>query len=229
MEVGDGFDISRLRDIHKDEKTVKEEFTALGSLERLDKYCDAILLIFEINHDKELGFGELYRELIQFERVVRLTFTRPTLSRHLKHLVEKNILEVREEIESNLTIKPKKYRLREYWAKMLRTGKYKDYTTIMSEYEDKEIEFITYDFVGKSIDMCLEAFKESISINRKGFPTILGTSYYLGIMNYIIDNYGKIVVDRNLDESSSSLLNDVKYSIKQILNEKEVNAKKDDE
>ena len=83
-----------------------KEFEHLGSI--LDEHCTFLLVLFDIDRTRPLettrGFNELYRMLEKGKKkgTFKLGFTRQTLSLHLKHLLEKGLIEVKEDTEKSI-------------------------------------------------------------------------------------------------------------------------------
>ena len=68
--------------------------------ESMDEYCEKIFVIISF-HEEEVRFNELHRELTKNG----VKMSTPTLIQHLKHLVEKGIIQREEKDKQNVTYK----------------------------------------------------------------------------------------------------------------------------
>jgi hypothetical protein len=116
----------------------KKFFAQTTSDLKLDDKCQALLLTFFRNHQKEMGFGELGREIERIRKGIIdenkedeevrkkwFHFGKPTLAKHLHHLEIKGIVESKTVRDRRYTvISPKKY----YLTSLLRQIA-KDYLT----------------------------------------------------------------------------------------------------
>jgi len=95
----------------------------------LDKHCKYLLFLLSVEdaknkkgntNQKGFGFNELYHYLQQLKKrsFLALNFTRPTLAKHLNHLVEGGFLEKTVIKKSNLKLKPTKYRISKFWREL---------------------------------------------------------------------------------------------------------------
>lgn len=72
--------------------------------EELDSYCREILAFCWF--EKEIGFNQLARKVKETSG-----FSRPTLAKHLKHLVKAGFILKRQDVKSKLPLKPTFYRI----------------------------------------------------------------------------------------------------------------------
>jgi DNA-binding HxlR family transcriptional regulator len=110
-------------------------FEVLAQIDDNDRYCQKILLFLCVTYPKKHGFNELRRQLNSKKQGP--TFTRKTLSNHLNHLLELEIITFEIIEESNLTIKPKKYYLNSNFVKIVKDIFVYDYDLLQSDiYQD---------------------------------------------------------------------------------------------
>lgn len=202
-----------------------EKADQIGST--LDERCNSLLVFFSVIHDrnpgKMYGFNELYRRLdeLKNKNAIKTGFTRQTLSVHLKHLLEKDLIEVREEKESKLKIKPRKYRLSKYWAELtkdLRPLYIPDYEEVLKDFKLQETKPLTLLLLGAYMKLCVEIFRKAIAL-----PEIYGTDYRYYAYNFIENlakAYRAIVFERNESETALSIIDEFGLFLKQNVNEK---------
>lgn len=85
-----------------------------GVLEDLDDTCQFILAEV-IKHPEGIGFNALLREMKHLRDVNYNRMARTTLSEHLQHLQLKHLIEKPPPENSNLNLKPSKYRTSQYF------------------------------------------------------------------------------------------------------------------
>jgi len=83
-------------------------------VEELDPYCQKILTVFTFAFPpkKEVGFNELAHTMNKLFKM-----SKPTLSQHLKHLMDLNVIKKRVDERSSLRLKPSYYSLNRDWLR----------------------------------------------------------------------------------------------------------------
>lgn len=171
----------------------KRFFAQMASDLKLDYKCQALLMTFFINQWKEMGFGELYREI---ERIRRnreskrggdeearkdpFYFKRPTLSEHLHHLKEKGIIKGKTVRDKRYPlISPKKYCLtplirqiaKDYLsAEPTESGAF-DFRKMIHNMEDDNVVLVIFLMFGiyglRALDYTMSIERESLAANAR--------------------------------------------------------------
>jgi DNA-binding transcriptional ArsR family regulator len=193
----------------------------------LDERCSSLLVFFSVHYNQNpmemYGFNELYRRLGELKKkeAMKTVFTRQTLSVHLKHLLEQDLIEVREEKESNLKIKPRKYRLSKFWTELtkdLRPLYISSYEEVLKDFKLSATEPLTLLLLRAYLKLCVEIFRNALAI-----PEIYGTDYRYHAYNFI-ENLTKVyrttVFERNEPETALRIIEGFRDFVNEKLNEK---------
>lgn len=168
-------------------------FAQTASDLRLDDKCQALLLTFFINQWKEMGFGELNREVERIRKNIRgknredeedrkklFHFDRPTLSKHLRHLKEKGIIEGETVKDRRYPrISPKKYHLtslirqiaKDYLsAEPTESGAF-DFRKMIHNMEDDNVVLVIFLMFGiyglRALDYSISIERETLAENAR--------------------------------------------------------------
>jgi hypothetical protein len=74
-----------------------------------DDYCSLLLIIFASNHPRRMGFNEISRQVAK--RTSKKKTSPNAFRKHLKHLIDHNVIQMKEDTSSNLKIIPTYYSL----------------------------------------------------------------------------------------------------------------------
>lgn len=185
-----------------------KEFAKLDST--LDEHCCILLVLFDFDRTKHPetthGFNELYRRLYRDRKkgFIRRGFSRQTLSLHLKHLLEKGLIEVRENSESNLKIKPRMYKSSKYWndlSNLLSPIRIPKYEKIVKEFRNYETKPLTALLLGVSAQICIEVFDRSLTYPE--FFSRIQRDYIYEFIENMVEVYRSIVLERQEKEEAS--------------------------
>ena len=83
-------------------------------LSELDDECSFILAAI-ILHPEGIGFNELNRKIKKDPKSLYYKMAKSTLSKHLNHLIDKNLIEKKVIENSRLKLKPSKYKTSQYF------------------------------------------------------------------------------------------------------------------
>jgi hypothetical protein len=72
-----------------------------------DDYCSLLLIIFASNHPRRMGFNEISRQVAK--RTSKKKTSPNAFRKHLKHLIDHNVIQMKEDTSSNLKIIPTYY------------------------------------------------------------------------------------------------------------------------
>jgi DNA-binding HxlR family transcriptional regulator len=212
--------VEKFNPFEKKKYDAKKAMRELDSLvKNLDQHCLAIILFFRQNMDKSFGFNELLKKLDKEKRMLEISFSRQTLSLHLKHLLAYNMLEVREDKESRLKIKPRYYRLSDYWKTLFENfDGLKNYRRINEEFRFEPTENITASLIETSIDFCTRSFAEVILS-----PKYWGASeskYYSNLVEKLALIHQKLVAEKNQEEKALHTLKEINVLLSRAIREK---------
>jgi DNA-binding HxlR family transcriptional regulator len=198
----------------------------------LDEHCATLLAYFCYRHydcgQGSLGFNELFRELKSLKGIVRKGFSRRTLARHLRHLVEeKQILEVRE-AQSNLKIKPRIYELSPYFLELTKdlfATKVLYPVQVQEEFKRLEIEPLTIVLLDILVGNCVEMMKRSIE-----YPEVLAAYFrenvYLHFGN-LMQAFRTRVLEANEKDKAIEAVDEFDEFWKQNRNKKWANVRRE--
>jgi len=190
-------------------------------LSRLDRHCLKLLILFEINYERtpekeSFGFNEFYRKFGKENK-----FNLNVLSVHLNHLVEKKLLEVKEETKSKLKIKPKKYRLSRFWIDLRQDIAYfsiPDYQTFLKEFKALNVEEWSILVTTACIIYCIDIFRKSVIL-----PELVAGTQRDIIYNYI-EHLSKAfrtsVLEKNESQKALANLEELRTYLLQKVKEK---------
>lgn len=193
----------------------------------LDQRCAYLLGVLGNLHnrypEKTYGFNELYRELDKRKnRKLKTTvFSRQTLSQHLKHLLDKELIEVREDKDSYYKIKPRKYRLSKYLVEItkdLRPLEDLYYEEMLKDYRLLETSPLTILLLRAYMRMGVEIFRKTLA-----FPEFFGMyqrDHVYTTIEILTKEYKTIIHERNESEKALKILDEFYDFVKQKLDEK---------
>lgn len=207
-----------------DEAKEQKMMNEISSLvENLDEYCINLLLFFRQRLNESFGFNQLLKELEKMRGSFEKRFSRRVLSLHLKHLLEKHIIEVKEIKESRLKIKPRKYSLSPYWKNFFETlDGLKTPEKILEEFKGKPIEEITASIIETSIDFCTRSFEEILLAPK--FWGATESRYYSNLVEKLARIYQKVVYERKEKEKALQTLKEINELLKNAMREKYILA-----
>jgi len=81
-----------------------------------DDYCATLLTIFASNHPRRMGFNEISRQVAK--RTGKRKVSPNALLKHLKHLIDNKVIQVKEDTSSRLKITPTFYSLTESFVEL---------------------------------------------------------------------------------------------------------------
>ena len=189
-------------------------------VELLDKYCSVILAYFTIIYPKEKGFNELVRDLDKLMKenptdIKRIS--KNTLSNHLKHLLEKELIVVREEKDSKLKIKPRKYKLSPFFEDLGKDIVLFDYPTsedLFKEITKERIAPLTIVLIDLLFEMCTELLKNTLKYSEKSSAYSRAISYKR--IEVLLKAYRKSVYEKMEKENALNIIDEHdKWWIKQ--------------
>jgi DNA-binding transcriptional ArsR family regulator len=200
-----------------------KEFEQLGAT--LDKHCSVLLAEFDFDRarypERTYGFNELYRKLDKDREIVKMRFDRRSLSLHLKHLREKGLVEVREDDQSNLKIKPRRYMLSKHWndlAEVISPIPMLNVAERMKDYRKYETETLTVLLMGLSEQLCIEMFERALCYPE--FMASIHRDYYYDYIEQMIEAYRSTVSDRHEQKKASRALKKFDDFYRQKIKEK---------
>ena len=200
-----------------DEKKAMEELDSV--VKDLDKHCHAIILFFRIHNGRTFGFNELLRKIENEKEEFEISFSRQTLSLHLKHLLANNMIEVTEDKESKLKIKPRYYTLSAYWKSLFENfDGLKNYDRIAEEFRFEPTENITALLVETSVDFCTRSFAEVILS-----PKYWGASearYYSNLVERLARIHQKLMSEKKVEEKALQTLKEINVLLSKAIREK---------
>jgi DNA-binding HxlR family transcriptional regulator len=97
-------------------QTRSSDLTNILDRYRDDEYCATLLTIFAYNHPKRMGFNEISRQVAK--RTGKRKASPNALLKHLKHLIDHGVIQVKEDASSNLKITPTFYSLTENFVEL---------------------------------------------------------------------------------------------------------------
>ena len=111
-----------------------------------DTHCTTFFAYLTVIYPEEIGFNALLKALNE-DRYSKKGLSKNTLSNHLKHLLKDKYIVVREESDSNLRLKPRKYKLSPFVVEIFYDVIIRDYdlieSSILDEMRDMELEQLT--------------------------------------------------------------------------------------
>lgn len=194
----------------KNFKNKIEEFDKI--VELLDKYCSKIMAYLTIIYPKEKGFNELLRELNKLieENPTQIKgISKKTLSDHLKHLLEKELIVVREIKGSKLKIKPRKYKLSPYFrdlGKDIVVFEYRTPEDLIKEMTKEKITPLTIMFIDILFETYTELLKNTLNYSEKISAYSRGIIYER--FEILLKAYRKTVYDKMEKENALKIIDE---------------------
>lgn len=201
----------------------------------LDKRCILLMMFFSVLYPKDpkkkYGFNELYRKLRKLTKDtgIRTSFSRQTLSEHLKHLLEKDLIEFEDDEKSRYRIKPRKYGLSKNYVKLIEDLRPLDFPQpeeLLKRFRLKGTEESTIFLLMVYIELGFEMFKQTLTYPETYGPTI--REYVFSRIENLTEAYRAIIFERNESEKALQVVEEFGEFVNKKLDEKYDLLKEDD-
>jgi len=186
----------------------------------LDKHCGAILAYLSVIFPEEIGFNELFRKFKKLKGAP--SFSKGTLGRHLEHLLKEQLIVVREDKDSRLKIKPRKYKLSPYFVEIsqdMLEHKLLDPIDALHAMRLEEIQPLTIVLIDIFLGNICEILKNTIK-----YPEKIADYQRTSVFYYHFENYMKAyrarVLENNEKEKALKTIDDFNKYWVDVRNEK---------
>lgn len=193
----------------------------------LDRRCILLMMFFSVRYPKDpkktYGFNELYRKISKIieETKIRASFTRQSLTTHLRHLLEKELIEVDEDKESKLKIKPRRYKLSKFYVKLTEDLRPLDIPypkDLAKRFRFRETEPLTVVLLSMYIELCFEILRKTLTYPETYGP--ISREYIFSYIENLTKAYRAVVFERNESENALQIFEEFREFVNQKLDDK---------